>query len=496
MCFSYYISFSFLFFLNVDWCSVWLWILSIESSDNIRRKKMNDFNFQTKLLYWMINLICEKMFEVMMNETHEELEFQVFQFYFAFDHLAFDEMKNLYIYDIVCSHQMHNEKHTLTCFKYDRKECWMQYLRNLMQVTMMNLIMSIIWLERDHYWLNAYNSWLILMIRANHNVQILLMKDHVFAVIFYILKYVCKLKKTLHSKLIIMIAHHSTFISISLINTLNSRQMILQIYNKIESHQEIKVFEMISHLLDYFDHYLNMTFENINIAQLWLYITQLQKTQKHIDDDHLHFQIINIHKDLTLLSFFNDYRFRENALIQYSLYDYHFVIYKRRLRNDLSFSVDYSQHNTHIQLYKQIISVTLCLIKVFFHFRRNSFDSKVHEKFFCILIAFFVLWYNDVSLWRSMNSWKDHFQVRFSLLSLRIRRHIFNIDLLYRSKKESEFNWMQWETYQTSSVSLNFMLNSNDDDDENDDDTVLLSLIKMMNDVLTLKLDVIDFYTH
>ena len=45
-------------------------------------------------------------------------------------------------------------------------------------------------------------------------------------------------------------------------------------------------------------------------------------------------------------------------------------------------------------------------------------------------------------------------------------------------------------------MNLNLMLNSNDDDDENDDDTVLLSLIKMMNDVLTLKLDVIDFYTH
>ena len=40
------------------------------------------------------------------------------------------------------------------------------------------------------------------------------------------------------------------------------------------------------------------------------------------------------------------------------------------------------------------------------------------------------------------------------------------------------------------------MLNSNDDDDENDDDAVLLLLTEKMNDVLTLKLNVIDFYTH
>src|SRR5436309_15490978 len=45
-------------------------------------------------------------------------------------------------------------------------------------------------------------------------------------------------------------------------------------------------------------------------------------------------------------------------------------------------------------------------------------------------------------------------------------------------------------------MSLNFMLDLNNDDDENDDDVVLLSLTETMNDVLTLKLNVIDFYTH
>ena len=114
------------------------------------------------------------------------------------------------------------------------------------------------------------------MIRANHDVQILLTKDHVLATIFYILKYICKPEETLHSKLTIAAAHRKAFTSTSPTNTPDGRRMILQIYNKIESHREVGVPEALSHLLHYPDHYTDMTFETINTTQLRSYVIALQ----------------------------------------------------------------------------------------------------------------------------------------------------------------------------------------------------------------------------
>src|SRR5436190_18866503 len=144
---------------------------------------------------------------------------------------------------------------------------------------------GVIWLERDHRWLNAYNPWLSLMIRANHDIQILLKKDHVLAAIFYILKYICKPEETLHSKLTIAAAHRKAFTSTSPANTVDGRRMILQIYDKIESHREVGVSEAISHLLCYPDYY-----------------------------NSLRSQIISVPGGYMLLSAFDDYRFRGELL--------------------------------------------------------------------------------------------------------------------------------------------------------------------------------------
>ena len=452
----------------------------------------------------MVNLMCEKMPKVAVDEAHAELGFQVFQPYPSPDHPAFDEVKDLHVHDIVCSRQMHSEKHTTACFKYSEKECRMRYPRGLVQVTMMDPATGVIWLERDHCWLNAYNPWLALMIRANHDVQILLTKDHVLAAIFYILKYICKPEETLHSKLTIAAAHRTAFTSVSSANTLNGQRMILQIYNKIESHREVGVPEAISHLLDYPDHYSNMTFQNINTTQLWLYITRLQQSHdsQNIvgDHDHVRSQIIDVQGGFTLLSPFDDYRFRGGVLAQYSLYDYCSLIYKRKLRSGLQFSVDHPQHATHTQFCRQSDDVRPCLTGTLFHLHPNPSDLKLREKYFCILVGLFVPWRGDVPLRRSTDSWEDHFRAQFPFLSLRMRRHIFNLDLLHRSKEESEFDRMQREARQVPFIGYESMLNPDDDDGFGDDDddnaAISLPLTEAVDDVLALGVETVDFYTH
>ena len=465
---------------------------------------MDDPNFRMRLLRWMVNLMCEKMPRVAVDETHGEPGFQVFQPYPSSDHLAFDEVKDLHVHDIVCSRQMHSEKHTTACFKYSTKECRMRYPHSLVQVTMMDPATGVVWLERDHCWLNAYNPWLALMIRANHDIQILLTKDHVFAAIFYIFKYVCKPEETLHSKLIIAAAHRTAFTSVSPANTLNGRRMILQIYNKIESHREVGVPEALSHLLDYPDYYSNMTFQNINTTQLWLYITRLQESHEHqnivSDSGHLHSQIIDIHEGLTLLFPFDDYRFRGETLAQYSLYDYCSLIYKRKLRNGLQFTIDHPQHATHTQFCRETDGVTPCLTGTLLHLRPNSPDLRLREKFFCVLVALFVPWSGDVPLQRSTDSWEDCFCTQLPFLSLRICRYIFNLDLLHRSKEESEFDRMQREARQIPYLGYESMLDPDDADGFGDDDDdhapISLPLTEIVDDVLTLGVEAVDFYTH
>ena len=118
---------------------------------------MEDPVFRARLLQWIGNLICEKMPKSVVNEGHEEPGFQVFQPFPPPDHPTFDDIKALQVFDTVCSRQMHSEKHTPTCFKYSTKECRLRFPRALVQVTTMDPSTGVIWVERDHCWLNAYN---------------------------------------------------------------------------------------------------------------------------------------------------------------------------------------------------------------------------------------------------------------------------------------------------------------------------------------------------
>ena len=84
---------------------------------------MEDPNFCTWLLQWIVNLVCEKMPNTVVDEAHGERGYQVFQPYPAPSHPAFDQVKVLHVYDTVCPYQMHSEKHMPTCFKYNTKDC-------------------------------------------------------------------------------------------------------------------------------------------------------------------------------------------------------------------------------------------------------------------------------------------------------------------------------------------------------------------------------------
>jgi len=109
--------------------------------------------------------------------------------------------------------------------------------------------------------------------------------------------------------------------------------MVLQIYNKIKSHQEVGVPEALSLLLHYPVHYTTMEFQIINTTQLSSYVAKLHDTHGQADgaqDNHICSQILPVPGGYTLLSAFNDCKFRRESLNNYCLYDYRTMIYKRK----------------------------------------------------------------------------------------------------------------------------------------------------------------------
>ena len=80
------------------------------------------------------------------------------------------------------------------------------------------------------------------------------------------MKYITKPETALHAKLTIAAAVHSTLVN-SLIEDIG-KQLILKVYNKIESYREVGVPEAISHMLSYPDHYTDAIFVNIHTTHL------------------------------------------------------------------------------------------------------------------------------------------------------------------------------------------------------------------------------------
>ena len=127
---------------------------------------------------------------------------------------------------------------------------------------------GMVYLRRDHKWLNGYNKWLSIMICVNLDCQFILTKAHVLASIHYIIKYISKQEASLHSKLILAAAVRKAMEPISDSNTDIEKKMVLKASNKINSHREVGMPEAVSHLLHLFDHFTDTKFMNIHTTHL------------------------------------------------------------------------------------------------------------------------------------------------------------------------------------------------------------------------------------
>lgn len=367
------------------------------------------------------------------------------------------------ISDIIRCRQIHTETHTATCFKRGTRECRFRFPRQLVAESSFDVETGVIHLQRDHCWLNGFNPWISLAMRANHDVQFLLTKDHAIATMYYIIKYISKDEQSLHSKLTIAAAARASQMNSSTANTSVGKQMITKVYNKIQSHREVGLPEAISHLLEFPDYYSSSDFVNVNTTQLRAYFKQhsaitsangragilssdLAVNEIAVDggeDATIEAEIIPAGTHYKLLHVFDDYKYRGPDFAAYTLYEYVSLYFKSKKLDGIRFSAEHPQYLHCSQVPIRGAPTVPNLIGVFSSLNRRSLESSIRDEFFCILCALFVPWSPSLPTKVKEVTWEEHFVALEPLVSRRIKGYIENVDLLHKSKEESVIDRLQ-----------------------------------------------------
>ena len=289
--------------------------------------------------------------EEVIDEYHPEPGFRVFQPMVPPDHPAFEAAMALDLFDITRSRQMHSRKHTPTCFKYGSKtKCRFRMPRTLVSSTVFDDETGVILQKRDNEWLNNYNAWFSVIMRANHDCQYLFTRTHALAIIYYIMKYISKAETSTYSKLTIAAAVAKALMTTPKGSKDIGKSMLVKTYNKLASHRELGVPEAISHLLDFPDHFTDAVFSNIHTTHLLNYLKYSSANDSSEEIDSGDSTVVRVHNRTTIVSPFDDYSCRGSALADFCLYDYCSLVYKDKKRDcGLPFESAHPQHATHRQ---------------------------------------------------------------------------------------------------------------------------------------------------
>ena len=152
---------------------------------------------------------------------------------------------------------------------------------------------GLIQLKCDDAWLNGYNPWIMLMLRANHDCKFLFSQIYALAIIHYVMKYISKPEQATHAKLTIAAAVRkdlSDTVNETTSPTNPGKRMLSKVYNRLDSHREVGIPEAISHLCGFPDHYTSASFVNLNTKTVLYHVHRrhdrnVASMQMHPTDD-------------------------------------------------------------------------------------------------------------------------------------------------------------------------------------------------------------------
>ena len=420
----------------------------------MREKAKVDMDFQYRLIEFIGHVASEILPEQPPFSTEEDFGkgSRAFQPLLDPDHPHFDSQMKVDVHDIVTTRNMHNRKHTPTCFKFNRKSCRARFPRKLVASTQFNSETGVIEIQRDDEWLNGYNKWLSLMTHSNHDCQFLLTKDHAISIMYYIMKYISKPEATSHTKLTIAAAVRDAMqksITSYMSDVDITKRFLIKTYNKLDIQREVGVPEAISHLLNIPDHYTEAVFERLHTSHLLQYIKQFSQDdpgEANPDDDMddmLDVQLINNDRKYTVVSSLDDYACRGPNLTDFCLYDYCSIVYKRKGKGGIDFTIEHPQHKSHCQFIRQDSYAVPNLLGRMLFVSKNSQDFSKREDYYCIVSYLFIPWSHRHPHKRQDQSWEGFYHMNVEKIKPHHLSHINNLDLLHRSKEESQIDVLQ-----------------------------------------------------
>jgi hypothetical protein len=380
-----------------------------------------------------------------IDEMNPEPGNQLFQSFLDPNDPNFNEQKAILLYDVIRYCQMHSVNHNPTCFKYGKKRC-ARFPRKKYPQTSFDPESGVFCLKRDDPWLNGFNDLIAITLRVNHDCQFLFTKDYALAVVHYVIKYISKTEQRLHSKLTICAALRGAMNDVT---SGMARSMLLKTYNKLESYREVGIPKIISHLLNFDDHFTSGTFIRLHTSSLLHYICHLSVPDRESDpadaDNGFDSDIIVSESGYSIVSTFDDYAYRGSGLEDICLYDYTILFYKRKRMTGKIFIDQHPQSTTHRQICRTKDSIPVPILNgILLRFDPDSTDETIQQDYFCLLSALFLPWSSDDDTHKPEPiSWEDYFQSNQHRLCPWCIRYIENIKLLHKSKEESKIDRLQ-----------------------------------------------------
>jgi hypothetical protein len=381
-----------------------------------------------------------------MDDSSAELGSLAFQPMLPPDHPNFEEAMDRAVFDIVSDRQIHSAHHNPTCFKYGKgKKCRFRFPRMLVPRSTFDEATGVILQRRDHEWLNNYNPWFSLVMRTNHDCQYLFTQIHALAIIYYTMKYISKAEDNTHSKLTIAAAVVKALRMSNTTGRDQGKSMLIKTYNKLSSHREVGLPEIISHLLDYSDVLTDAIFENIYTTHLLNHMKAYNNGQNDlIPTDLGDSSIIRIRNTVSIVALFDDYAHRGPSLGNMCLYDYCSLVYRSYDAGGIPFDEGHPLQKSCRQFVRKEKEAIPTLLGRLLFLRPDSDDESVRSDYFCLLSGLFLPWSREQPPVKPVgDSWEVFFAGKRDSLSPRLLRNIDNLALLHKSKEEAHIDQLQ-----------------------------------------------------
>ena len=227
------------------------------------------------------------------------------------------------------------------------------------------------------------------------------------------------------------------------------KRFLIKTYNKLDTLREVGVPEAISHLLNIPDHYTDAVFERLHTSHLRRYIDRFSQ-DKHDEpksddeaDEMLDVQLIKNDHKYNVISSFDDYAYRGPDLADFCLYDYCSIIYKKKRRGGISFTAEHPQHQSYHQFIRQDSYAVPNLLRRLLFISKSSQELSRREDYYCIVSFLFMPWSYHHPHRLQGQSWEEFYHVNMEKIMTRHLYHINNLDLLHRSKEESQIDVLQ-----------------------------------------------------